>query len=389
MIIIPISGHIGFDVWPEDIRRQIEAANGEDIEIQVSSGGGFISDGLEIFNLIHDYPGKTTARIVGMAASMASYIPLAADRVIAKSNAVFMIHSALIGLYGNAEEHREAAEVLDGLSGIISDIYVKKTGKPESEIAELMKKDSYFFGSEMLDAGFVDEIEEIEIPSTAEDRANLLRAAKAEVKIVTDKVLASQDGKTKAAAYLAAHNVPPKPANPVPKTRNHEENMTFEEFCAKYQDEAARITAWLQSELERTNAEATLEDVLAAMPQVAEGHESAITDARTAVEASQLTEGEAKFLATALKSENYGDAVSDCIVDVFLGKATFQETKRMIAVADETAAKIAAAKINGNQPDPTPGNDIDAGDDTSVNSPKIQASVNSLKDALNNTTKVQ
>jgi len=80
---IEIDGEIGWDVSPSMVSKQLKEANGEDVEILFSSPGGFIDDGLAIFNMIHDYKGKTTAKIIGMAASMASYIPLAADRVIA------------------------------------------------------------------------------------------------------------------------------------------------------------------------------------------------------------------------------------------------------------------------------------------------------------------
>ena len=71
MKVIPISGVIGWDIYPKDIRAMLEAAAGEEVEIQISSPGGFVFEGLEMFNLIRRYAGAKTTFIMGEASSMA------------------------------------------------------------------------------------------------------------------------------------------------------------------------------------------------------------------------------------------------------------------------------------------------------------------------------
>ena len=197
---IEIDGVIGFDVLPSDISAQLKKFKGKPVNILFSSPGGIISDGLAIFNHIHDYKGETTAVIIGMAASMASYIPLAADKVIAKSNAVMMIHDPLIFTYGNQREHEKAAKILGGFANMLSDIYAKKTGKSLEEIRAIMDEESFFFGSEMLDAGLVDEIDDIEINTKGKDDTVLDAMLKFE--IAAEKIKTRPEDYSKIAAYF-------------------------------------------------------------------------------------------------------------------------------------------------------------------------------------------
>ncbi|MCK4518010.1 ATP-dependent Clp protease proteolytic subunit, partial [Candidatus Babeliales bacterium] len=60
---ILISGIIGSKVKPIDVRVALEEAKGEAVEIEISSEGGSVFAGVEIFNLIKNYPGKTTTKI--------------------------------------------------------------------------------------------------------------------------------------------------------------------------------------------------------------------------------------------------------------------------------------------------------------------------------------
>jgi len=340
MKIIPISGHIGFDVWPEDIRSQIEDAKGEPIEFQISSGGGFISDGLEIFNLIHDYPGKTTARIIGMAASMASYIPIAADKVIAKSNAVFMIHGALMGIYGNEEKHRETADVLAGLTNLISDIYVKKTGKSQEEISALLKKDSYFFGKAILDAGFVDEIEEIEIPSTAEDKTKLIQAAKADIQLCIEKVMTQPELITKVAVLLPAASPGAqqtgtlKPAATGANKNKPEVKMNLDELLATDEDAKKEY----QARLEAAKTEAAEPDV-----------SDKATDTKPDEKQNDMTR-----VLNVIESDTYPKAVRDVAIKVLKNEVTIETFESALVMYDMLKESKKSDEAADEQPADTP-----------------------------------
>ena len=158
MKTIVISGVIGWEVIPEDVRAALEAAAGEDVDIQISSPGGYVYDGLEIFNLIRNYKGNKQTHLMGMAASMASYIVLAGDRIIAEDNAIFMVHNVLGIAFGDHNDMRKTADVMEGMSKLLAKAYIKKSGKSAEEIEAMMDEETFLFGDEILDAGFVDEI---------------------------------------------------------------------------------------------------------------------------------------------------------------------------------------------------------------------------------------
>lgn len=272
--IIEIDGIIGIDVWPSMISRELRAAAGEDVELLFSSPGGYIDDGLAIFNLIHDYEGRTTAKIIGVAASMASYIPLAADKVIAKSNAVYMIHDALMATYGNEAEHTKTAKILGGFSNLLADIYAKKTGKTVDKIRALMQDESYFFGSEMLDAGFVDEIDEIEVNDERE-KDDVVLDVMMKVELATGKVKEKPEDYSKIAALLPKSQAsgPAKPANKrssaESKNPNEEKHMdpktmTLAEFLAQN----SGANAEHQKALDDAKAEGNTEGIAAKQAEI-------------------------------------------------------------------------------------------------------------------------
>ncbi len=201
MTIISINGVIGWDVSPNDIRNKLEKAKG-DILVEIASPGGFVFDGLEIFNLLRDYKGKVTTRLMGIAASMASYIALAGDVVEAHDNAIFMIHNAMSFAVGNHNDMREQADFLENLSNHLAKAYTKKTGMSLSEIKNIMDDEGWYFGEEAKAAGFVDIIIETD---KEKDKSSALLEAKAElsncVDIMKDNELVKND-LNKAAALI-------------------------------------------------------------------------------------------------------------------------------------------------------------------------------------------
>ena len=158
MRIIKIDGEIGWDINARDFKTELNLGNG-DVTIEISSPGGSVYQGVEIFNAIKSYDkGKVTTVITSIAASMGSYIALAGDNVKAYDNAVYMIHNASVFSMGDARALRKSAMIVESLSNLLAKEYILKTGKSVEEIAKMMDDETYLFGSEILDNGFVDEI---------------------------------------------------------------------------------------------------------------------------------------------------------------------------------------------------------------------------------------
>lgn len=156
MTIIKINGEIGWEVVASEFIRELDNTTG-DIEIQISSPGGSVFEGIQIFNAIKAYDrGNVKVVIISLAASIASYIALAGDEVHAYDNSVYMIHNASVMARGDHRELRKKADIVSGLSSIIAKAYVSKTKQSAAAISELMDEETFLYGEEMLTAGFVD-----------------------------------------------------------------------------------------------------------------------------------------------------------------------------------------------------------------------------------------
>lgn len=151
------------------VKSQLAQMSG-DVIVEINSPGGSVFEGIDIFNAFHAYDrGKIIIKITGLAASIASYIALVGDEIKAFDNATFMIHNAWTFAYGDANELRKIADILEGLSSIIAKKYVEKTGKTIEEIKNLMDKETYLFGEEILLEGFATEIISTENQTTKKE----------------------------------------------------------------------------------------------------------------------------------------------------------------------------------------------------------------------------
>lgn len=161
MNTVAIDGIIGWDVVAADIRTALGEAGGDDVDLLVSSPGGSVYEGLAIYNAIRDYGrggGKVTARVVGLAASMATYIPLAAESVTVEDNAVWMVHNPSMIALGDQRQMQKAAAILEGIAGMIAAAYEKKTGTDREDLRAMMDEETYLYGDEIIAAGFADSL---------------------------------------------------------------------------------------------------------------------------------------------------------------------------------------------------------------------------------------
>lgn len=155
---------IGEDFWTgggitaKNFQKELSDIKASQIDLHVNSPGGLVFDGITIYNLLKQHPANVTTYIDGLAASISSVIALAGDKVIMAENALFMIHKASGGIYGNSDDMRYYADMLDKVNGSIATTYISRTKKDESEINDLMAAETWFNAEEALAAGFIDEI---------------------------------------------------------------------------------------------------------------------------------------------------------------------------------------------------------------------------------------
>lgn len=143
---------------PKMIDEQLEEAGGEDVILSINSGGGSVFDASEIYTAIRNYPGKTEAQVVGLAASAASFIALAADKTVIAPTGQMMIHNASMVAMGDHNEMTLAAGMLQGINKTIANAYKIKCGMEEEELLALMDKETWITPQMALEYKLVDEI---------------------------------------------------------------------------------------------------------------------------------------------------------------------------------------------------------------------------------------
>lgn len=159
----PIAGERswwGDEVTPRSFAEDLESLNGKDVTVRINSGGGDVFAAHAIHNQLIAYKGKVTVVIDGLAASAATIIAVAGDRIIMPSNALFMIHNPAIGLsdYYGAEELAQAVNALNAIKDSIVAAYRKRCKVNAEEIAAMMDAETWMGAAECLEKGFVDEI---------------------------------------------------------------------------------------------------------------------------------------------------------------------------------------------------------------------------------------
>lgn len=183
--IIEINGPIG-NTWDGEgvtaakFIKDFKAIKGDEVVLNVNSPGGALFDGLAIYTAMAASGKKITAKVTGLAASAASLIVMAAQKIQMPKNTHLMIHKAGNIAMGNADDMRAMAEVLDSLDKSIAATYAARTGKSEDDIKALLDKgDTWMSADEAKAAGFADEVQPLVSITNLYDPSMLPEAVRA------------------------------------------------------------------------------------------------------------------------------------------------------------------------------------------------------------------
>ncbi|WP_144559610.1 head maturation protease, ClpP-related [Bacillus thuringiensis] len=154
----------------EAVRRKIQDVKAEKIHVHINSGGGSAFDGVAICNMLKQHDAEVIVHIDGWAASAASVIAMAGDKIIMPSNTMMMIHQASTFEYGNADLFEKTARDLRKIDSALAASYKKRFVGTDEELKQLLKDETWLTAEEAVALGLADEIaDEIEIDDTQED----------------------------------------------------------------------------------------------------------------------------------------------------------------------------------------------------------------------------
>ena len=165
---------IGQDYWGEGITAKriagaLRAMNGADVTVNINSPGGDMFEGLAIYNLLREYEGHVTVKVLGIAASAASIIAMAGDDIQIGRGAFLMIHNCWLYAMGNRHDFAELAQSLEPFDTAMADIYAARSGLDMAAIQKLMDAESYIGGSDAVAKGLADSLLSADAVSDGDD----------------------------------------------------------------------------------------------------------------------------------------------------------------------------------------------------------------------------
>lgn len=148
--------------------KDFKAIASKDVTLTVNSPGGSLFDGLAIYTAMAASGKNITGKVLGLAASAASLLLMACNRIEMPKNTHLMIHKAGGGSYGNADDMRAMASVLDSLDASIAATYAARSGQTEDAIKAMLDQgDTWLSADEAVKLGLANEATEL-VKITAE-----------------------------------------------------------------------------------------------------------------------------------------------------------------------------------------------------------------------------
>ena len=132
----------------------------DNMTLRINSVGGDVFEAQAIYSYLQSHPANITVKIDGLAASAASVIAMAGDKVIMPRNTLMMIHNPAGGVWGQSDDMRDTAEILDKIRDTIANVYIAKTGLEREKIISMMDAETWMDADEALNLKFCDEISE-------------------------------------------------------------------------------------------------------------------------------------------------------------------------------------------------------------------------------------
>ena len=145
------------EVSPKIFKDELNGGNG-DITVWINSPGGDCVAAAQIYNMLRDYKGNVTVKVDGIAASAASVIAMAGDKVLMSPVSMLMIHNPMTVAYGSSDEMQKAIEMLSSVKDSIVNAYEIKTGLSRAKLSHLMDAETWMDANKAVELGFADDI---------------------------------------------------------------------------------------------------------------------------------------------------------------------------------------------------------------------------------------
>jgi len=148
----------GFGITAAQFCNDLGALDAETIDVRINSPGGDVFDGIAIHNALANHAAQVHVTVDGVAASIASVIAMAGDRVTMARGSSMMIHEGHTYAGGTAADMRAQADLLDSVSDNIASFYAGRAGGDVPTWRNRMRKETWYSAEEAVQAGLADEV---------------------------------------------------------------------------------------------------------------------------------------------------------------------------------------------------------------------------------------
>jgi len=217
----------------DDFKRSLDAVkNKKSIKLLINSPGGVVTDGWAVFNILQRVRDKLSVEVVGLAASMGSIIALAGKELVMDRGSYFMIHNPWTMAWGESEELRKMADLMDQMREDSVKLYEEHSALTREEIIDMMDAETWISAEDAVEYGFATRVEDTALAAASAVRPfnladyGFTRAPQALVEYPTPSAPDFQAAKpeskekdmdttmTQAAAPAAPQPAPASPAAP-------------------------------------------------------------------------------------------------------------------------------------------------------------------------------
>lgn len=148
----------GYGVTARRVGALLRQGPDRAVTVNINSPGGDVFEGLAIYNLLRGHKGDVTVRVVGLAASAASIIAMAGDRVEIARAGFLMIHNTWVFAVGDRNDLTTIAGQLAAFDDVMADLYAVRSGVDAAEITKMMDRETWISGRAAIDQGFADDL---------------------------------------------------------------------------------------------------------------------------------------------------------------------------------------------------------------------------------------
>lgn len=299
-----LTGYVG-DYFFEDgftsadvVRALAEVDDAAQLVVHINSGGGIATEGAAIHALLIARAGRTDVVVEGIAASAASLIAMAGEKVTMSAGSIMMIHDPSTYTYGTSAAHSKTIETLEALATAYARVYAAKSGKTAEQCREIMKAEWWLTPQQAVEEGFADATTETVAEAVAAfDYRIYANAPKRLVALASKKNWRLGDVSLPAVSAAQSSQTEEK-SSMTDKERADKLAAELSELKAKYEANEKAL-----AELRADKEERERKDAIMALPE-AKGREA---QAKVLAETKGITADAAKAILAASPAEGGGE----------------------------------------------------------------------------------